>query len=325
MKSRAAILLVLVTLALQAVSPAPTSAALSSKAISWTVDQGRKTITVKVQLRIYLGPCTNPQAPGGAEGGPGNARFQDCEKSAAQIGDLIKKSIEKVWNKGYHYRCYALIFVVNVSVGRDRFDQNDDAVGVRIDRSPTPIRSWVTTDGGGSDWHSNDPSGRHNAENAWIGHPLWGPTTWAYPASLEGTYAHEFGHLLGLSDTYVEGSWGPKPGAPNDLMTSATNTIAQETIDRVVERNADRLYDTKGRKLELEDLKCEHVFRVQLGGLDKYYAASNTMNSPRDCPSPPTTSSTEQTLGVESQKVDVTHWCRNKPPASSTRSPVACI
>ena len=134
-------------------------------AVTWVVDQKAKTITVTARLQIYSG-CS-----GALSSDSTKAKARACRGVSSQVtpflASKIKSQIESVWNKGYHYKCYRLIFVVDVTLARDRQHLSADRLGVRIDRSPTDISSWV--DAGGSNntekWQSNDPADRIVPEN----------------------------------------------------------------------------------------------------------------------------------------------------------------
>jgi hypothetical protein len=233
-----------------ALQPVPRAEASGHQgAISWTVDHDAKTITVRAKLQVY--PACSED-------------FHSCTVSQL-VAERVRIEILRVWNAGYTYRCYELAFDVDVTLGTSRFAIDDDRIGVGIDESPVPIRSWVMASGLSNPfrsdaWQSNDPADRINPDNAWLL-----PSTWRRVGTHEDrrdtTYAHEFGHILGLDDTYRDTAGGsePIPGAPVDLMAQAGNpTIAQETIDRLVERNRDRLFDAEGNRVELEDLRCEY-------------------------------------------------------------------
>jgi hypothetical protein len=286
------------------VMPPSVQAAVGPGAVTWTVDHSKHTITVAAHLQIHLGPCTSsPGAPGGAEGGPGTTG-RDCSARARQIGDEIRNNIESTWN-GHSYKCYRLIFKVDVSEVADRSSVDDDRVGVLIDRSVEPIRSHVRNTlryGSGDRWQSNEPADRVVVDNS-----RWVPTTWAYPPITSYEYAHEFGHVLGLDDAYVETAMVPKPFAPVDLMSASVKVIDQTTVDRAVERNRDHLFDTKGRQVALKDLTCDMQFIASLTADEVHHDASNLMNSivDRPCPRAPQTSSREQSLRVESERVRV--------------------
>jgi hypothetical protein len=291
------------------VAPPPVDAAVGSGAVTWTVDHKKRTVTVAAHLQIYLGPCIPyTEAPGGAEGGPGSTGT-DCTTTEALIAQAIKYDAEGVWN-GHYYRCYRLTFNVDVTVTTDRFHVDPNRVGVRIDRSVDPIRSWVEPTLGSkiqvlttNNWQSNDPSDRAEADNGIIN-----PTTWAYPRVNAHEYAHEFGHVLGLDDQYVESTQLPQPGAPTDVMSSAQSSfVDQSTVDRVVERNRDRLKDTNGQAVDLADFKCERQFRATFIAGERDYQASNIMDSlaAAPCSRAPETNSTSQELRVDSQPVDL--------------------
>jgi len=194
-------------------------------------------------------------------------------------------------------------------VTRNRFTVDNDRIGARVDRSSTEVRSHVKPTIGSiptllqDNWESNDPADRTEPDNASLN-----PTEFGYPPMNRHTYAHEFGHILGLHDTYVEGSWEPKPGAPVDLMSrSSMNFIDQSTIDRVVERNRDRLKDTKGNPVDLDDLTCELVFRAFLMGSENDYHASHLMNSGATppCQGGAVTASQSQRMRVDSGATDI--------------------
>jgi hypothetical protein len=281
--------------------PPAADAALADRAISWTVNHRAKTITIKAKLQFYFTPCyTMAWTPGGVAVPTG----LDCSMSEAEIAQEIKDDIEGVWNKGHRYRCYLLIVIVAVSVTRDRFTVDDDKIGVRVDRGSN-IRSHVhreVSSGVGS-WDSNDPSSRSEPTNS-----SWLPTEFGHPRLNRHSYAHEFGHILGLDDHYDRIFGGIRPGAADDVMSrSANGRIDQSTIDRVVERNRDRLRDTRGNPVDLDDLVCEHMFRVTFTGGERYYGAVHLMDSllRSPCSPAPFSASTDQDLSVDSQAVDV--------------------
>lgn len=280
--------------------PASTAKAEPAGSITWTVDHDRKTITVSVQLYVY-------SACSAFEGNEFHPLSRACAGGRGQVtqdlANRIKKQIEAIWNKPYHYRCYRLIIIVNIQIGTDAQHIPGDRIAIRIDPSAVAIRSYVQGHGPSGKWNSNDPADRFDPSNdgSWGG-SIWDDTPYA-PTT---TWAHEFGHILGLDDYYQEGNGQPKPGAPIDLMTaSGLTTISQETIDRVVERNQDHLVDKDGARVDLKDLRCDRLFRATLVAGDRHYDASHHMNSAPECPSPATTSSTDQDLTVASEYADL--------------------
>jgi hypothetical protein len=269
--------------------------------ITWTVDHHKKTITAAVQLYLF-------SACSGFEGNSLHPLTAACSggrgKVTQELADRIKGQIESIWNNGYHYKCYRLIVVANVKVGSDAQHIDADRIGVRIDPSAVAIRSYVEGHST-TNWSSNDPADRVDPYNGGsFGGSIWDDTPYA-PTS---TWAHEFGHILGLSDYYEEKTGLPKPGAPIDLMTvSGLTSISQESIDRVVERNRDRLFEADGTKVNLEDLVCEPRFMATFKAGQIEYIASNLQDSIVDppCSRAAVTHSTSQEVNVESQKVEI--------------------
>ena len=259
---------IVLALVLLAGAPAePVSAASApSGSITWTVDHQAKTITVDVHLEIYPGcsgdPLGDPADRARACAGPGSQVTQF-------LADKIKAQIDAVW-KGHTYRCYKLIINVDIKLGTDRSHLDKDRVGVRIDPSPTGIRDFVDEyTNNTTTWQSNDPADRIVPRND--GH--W-ETTWSETSQGQvTTYPHELGHVLGLSDAYHDvpdpdnpghTKSVPNEGAPLDLMSVASGTIAQETIDRLVERNRNELKDKSGKTVKLSDLRCDYILKIKM-------------------------------------------------------------
>jgi hypothetical protein len=96
MRRLASVLLAAVLLT--AVLPTPASAEIP-KAITWTVDHEAKTITISVRITLYPA-CGDPAK---------------CDVLQAEA-DGVRQAILNVWNKGYAYKCYTLIFEVDVKV-----------------------------------------------------------------------------------------------------------------------------------------------------------------------------------------------------------------
>lgn len=193
-----------------------------SDAIKWDVDYAKRKITVTVSLAFYV-----------AGGCPGAAL---CEVSPGTIA-AITQSIKSYWS-GQKYKCFE--FIVNVqakSVG-DRSDVCDEAIDIGIDHSPINPRAWVTTKAPGVDaaaWSSDDPKDRLRAV-----HSATAPSQW--PAvGPGGTFAHEFGHILGLHNNYDQtlGGYPPRPwpGQEENLMTRIEGVVTQGMVDRVVKRS----------------------------------------------------------------------------------------
>lgn len=248
------------------------SAAAPTGAITWTVDHKARTINVLVRLEIYTACSGDPV-------GSGKQRASACVLPRSAIGgptqfmaDKIKRQIERVWNpsKPYRYRCYTMEFRVDIKLGTDRAHVASDRIGVRIDPSPLGIREYVDATGASdARWQSNDPADRLTPQND----GRW-ETTWSEHAAftLENVYAHEFGHILGLHDTYrdvVDPATGEVrseglPGAPKDLMGVNPFVISQETINRVAKRNMPDMRTVDGKPVTDRDFLCD--YRGQWGG-----------------------------------------------------------
>jgi hypothetical protein len=224
----------------------PLAAATTQAAITWDAPDDRaKTITVHVRIQIYSGCSGNPF------GGP-EEKAQACSGPGSQVSqflaDKIKSQIESVW-KGHHYRCYELIFDVDVKLAPDRAHVDADRFGVRIDPSPVAIRSYVSA-AFETTWAEPDQKTQFTTNSG-------------FNYSLH-TYAHEFGHLLGLNDTYhdvttIDPKTGKSvttsvvnPGEPADLMSTAQRNISQVTIDRLVEKHS---------PIDRSKLKCGWIYK----------------------------------------------------------------
>ena len=221
---------------------APVEATIPQGAITWTVNDTNKTITISVKLQIY-------------------SACDECPGAVNQfLVDKMKAQIMGVWNQNYHFRCYKLIFEVDIKLTSDRFHIDGDRVGVRIDNSPVPVRSYVNdarfrTIFSPSTWNSDDPADKVVPTNDAVE-----PTTWRESANWDwtNTYAHEFGHIIGLDDAYEDATDAngntvsiPIPGAPLDLMSTMAGNVSQTTIDRLIARSP----------VDRAKLKCGYTYK----------------------------------------------------------------
>jgi hypothetical protein len=245
--------------------PVPASSVLAAPggSITWTVDHAAKTITVSVRLEIYSGCGGNPV------GSPAD-QAAACKGVASQVtqflADKIRAQIESVWNKPYYYRCYRLIVQIDIKLGSDKASVDPDRIAVQIDPSPGDVRNFVESDSHSSNYNSDNPADKVDPSNNGAY-----DTTWSEGAQgSKSTYAHEFGHVIGLSDTYHDTtdsngktSSTPYPDAPTDLMSTynATN-IAPSTIQHLVRRNFPVMHDTAGNSVSDADLKCDVTLTI---------------------------------------------------------------
>jgi len=266
---RAALLVVLVTGGLLGPGADPADAVTrNSSAVTFTVDHAAKTITVHVSLTIYPG-CSGD--PAGNEADQAVACTGVSSQGATTfLARKIKEGIENFWNKkAPGYRCYKLIVVVDVEVGTSRERVSRGRVAVRVDPSRGGIRDYVDNSGiTPGPWNSNDPADRVEPANDGAHE-----TTWSEAAQDDGwTYAHEAGHVMGLGDAYedVPDAHGntvgarPRAGAPEDIMSTDPTRIDPATVNLLIERNRDRLVDTKGQKVDLKDLRCDFKLEVDM-------------------------------------------------------------
>jgi hypothetical protein len=202
---------------------APVAGAAAATAVTWTVDTGARTITVTANLTFFVVP-------------PPETAFQK-QRFQATI-DRIKAGIEQAWN-GHSFKCYALIVKVNARAASGQQDVNANEVPIRLDvgvypseKAPLKVdrsRSNVQTLGA-DDYLSDSPQ--------FV--PTTGSTATASAWSLEaprGVYAHEFGHILGLSDNYVEDTGDLKPGAADDIMNTSGDPVSDASITKAVRRS----------------------------------------------------------------------------------------
>lgn len=228
---RVVALIALAVVLLVAPLPSPVAADSPLQAVTWKVDHKAKTITCVVRLFMYPGkrPPNQPDDP--------NVR----RKFNEWIVQRIYQDIMNVWNAGYTYRCYKLVFEADIVFDDDgdRFTVPDDRVGVRLSYEAVNFRSFVTSKET-TRWDSNSPSDRVVPKNSFSN-----PTTWNTSDFSHNLYAHEFGHVMGLDDGYIE--WTdketgerrllPRPGAPKDLMSDSSERLDQSTINRLVQRS----------------------------------------------------------------------------------------
>lgn len=199
------------------------------EAVKWTVDKPTKTITVEVHLAFF----TNARIPNGREG------------TVSDRIAFITGAILRAWD-GRKFKCYTVRVKLVVRQVDSVDDVNENEVPVELDAAIYPIgdrmvlergggngiqRSYVQPTSGSDEYLSEDSSDAV--------HPVTGPqaqhSTWHMFESSR-TYAHEFGHILGLDDSYVDDRSGQtRPGAVDDLM-SHRNRIDETTITRVIRR-----------------------------------------------------------------------------------------
>jgi hypothetical protein len=197
-------------------------------AVTFKVDDVKKTITVTVKLAFYNRSCSAAAS---------------CDVSTADVTNIVK-AIEGMWNTGHMVRCYTFSVMVKARTVGSQSEAGHDEIDVGLDYSPVPVAMitrgahHVTTV---ANPLSNSPNDRVEAF-----HDPNAPTTWV-ARTWDQSYAHETGHILGLDDNYVNGGRSLYPGATEDLMFRNQGYVTDEMVKRVVERSG---------QVNLKDLKC---------------------------------------------------------------------
>lgn len=216
----------LATAALAAALLAPVARADVIYPTHWdiSVDDANRILTVNVRLTFFLRPCP-------ASG--------SCAPPQAWV-DSIVGSINRLWNTTppKTFRCYRVIFRITARTAssQEAAVAQDDALAVGLDSTRLDFRDHVVGTTRNDDHLSNSPADAVVPVN-----DPDSPSTWAGRPDMQsgGVYAHEFGHVLGLHDNYVEGTWEIRPGAQGDLMYSGIGSFAkvsQEMMDRMMQR-----------------------------------------------------------------------------------------
>jgi hypothetical protein len=220
--SKSAFLVALIAMLLVVAS---TSSALNA-AVAWRVNHAEKTISVTAYIAVYMVP-----AP---ENGLQVQRY--LEAIAA-----IERDIEREWN-GKKFKCYDFVVDVRIRAASGPSDVRPTEFPVRLDQSLVPRSSGVGMEHVRS--HVSVPG--YNSSNYLSDDPQWDPRTgptdtpsnWELTSS-PGVYAHEFGHLLGLDDNYVEGTGALRPGAADDIMRMYTRDVSEQTIVKAIRRSGE--------------------------------------------------------------------------------------
>ncbi|MDO8363140.1 MAG: hypothetical protein Q7V88_09595 [Actinomycetota bacterium] len=209
-----------------AVPPQAARQAVSARpAVTWQVDHASRTITVTVNIAVFVE--RQPTEPRALE-------------SLAAAAARIEADIRSTW-AGLMFKCYRFVVEPHVRSASGPDDVEATEFGVQLDTGIYPagggrtgsqaFRSFVR--GIAGDAHlSDDPQDGLEVEA--------GPqsaadrSVWAFIAD-DGTYAHEFGHLLLLPDGYTEGAGSPlRPGSPEDLMFRTGRPLAPESVTKIV-------------------------------------------------------------------------------------------
>ena len=195
--------------------PTPVRAA-PADGITWTVDYEARTITVHVKMKFY----------NASRRGTAGAPLQ------AQV-DQIVTQIKQAW-EGKMYKCFTFHVDVQATGVEGGTQGNEDAVPVGLIRGAGYFRSDMghpaNNDFDPSKYLSNNPADRFIVG----GDALW------WSRADGSTFAHEFGHLLGLDDGYEDLPGGGKrrlEGAPADIMFDHQLPVTAATMNTLIGRS----------------------------------------------------------------------------------------
>jgi hypothetical protein len=225
-----------------------TEASQTPTAVDVDVDDVNHVITITGRITVY--PLCAPRVRAspsfrGADGAP--MPTSPCTVPEA-VRQQIQDQIEQVWNQSKKFECYDVVVkaIVTVDNSASQFTTSPDSVMIGIDQGATTFASHVH----GGPFQPGHTNNGNRAEDRFV--PVNStdrPSRWAHPPMENGqpvnVYAHEFGHVMGLDDSYefVTDAQGNRvrqlrAGMADDLMnTSYNGNIDQSTIDRLIERS----------------------------------------------------------------------------------------
>ena len=230
-------------------------------AVDVQVDDVNHVITITGRITLY--PLCAPRVRSspsfrGADGAP--VPSSPCTV-AESVRQQIQDQIEQIWNQGFMYECYKVVVKADVSVDNSgsSFSTSPDRVMIGLDQGVTTFDSHVH----GGPYQSGHTNNGNRAEDRLV--PVNStdrPSRWGYPPTgnngqTVNVYAHEFGHVMGLDDSYEHVPDGQgntvrqlRAGMADDLMnTSYNSNIDQSTIDRLIERSG---------KISKATAKCDY-------------------------------------------------------------------
>jgi hypothetical protein len=226
-----------------------TEASQTPTAVDIDVDDINHVITITGRITLY--PLCAPRVRAspsfrGADGAP--MPSSPCTVPEA-VRQQVQDQIEQVWNQGKKFECYDVVVkaIVTVDNSASQFTTSSDSVMIGLDQGATTFDSHVH----GGPFQSGHTNNGDRAEDRFV--PVNSsdrPSRWAHPpvgnnGQTVNVYAHEFGHVMGLDDSYeyVTDAQGNRvrqlrAGMADDLMnTSYNSNIDQSTIDRLIERS----------------------------------------------------------------------------------------
>lgn len=210
------------TIAAELPRSVPVAAQTVPAAIDMVTDYTAKTITLTARIDFYDSSTTPQQS----------------------VVSGIVKAIESRWN-GFKFKCFTVIVKVDAGIVASKSAVRPNAVDIRLDSGRVEIRSGVTALQTGN-YLSDNPGDRlEPVRTSGAGGSAWSAS------ALPAVFAHEFGHVVGLDDNYLDSNpLQTLPNANKDMMFSHKEPMSGEMITRVVRRN-----NTNGQ-LDESKVKC---------------------------------------------------------------------
>jgi hypothetical protein len=206
--------------------PARSNPAPRGVGVHWQPDYDKKTITVTVDLDFFSN-CTN----------------DTCKQATEVAAQNIVNAILADWN-GHKFKCWPFIVKINSHVVDNVKDVPAKDIPIGLNWSPSgPVRAYTTSDESftpvNGDLPGDGPRPVNNPDD---------PSSW--PADgMPSDYTHEFGHILGLDDSYDvnaptndQGLLQPVlvPGQTDDAMFAANPATAHLVSEQMIEQAVDR-------------------------------------------------------------------------------------
>ena len=231
-------------------------------AVDMHVDYAARVINITARVDFYQSGGTAPDA---------------------NIVAGIVKAITDAWN-GHKFKCFSVVVSVDARTTISKAGVRPDAVDVKLDRSRLRALSHVLG-AASNNYLSDDPADRQTSGRE-TGAETMDPTTWGKYTDAN-VWAHEFGHVLGLHDSY-DPSDNSKvlPGAQTDMMYSQQYPISAEMITRIIRRNNTGQLDESKIKCPLSmdaGPASVNMFFIEVSGLGMH-AYTCDFDAPSDDP-----------------------------------------
>ncbi len=193
--------------------PVSVAAKAESAAVVVRPDYPNRTIYISAKLAIAFNDRQQPE-------------------TAQAIKQEIIDKITAAWN-GHMFACFKVVVAVDIELVGLTQDADADQVPILIKTERVAARSFVRAVSA-DEYLSDEPEEGFVLQTG--SHTFLESSVWASPPLSPGTYAHEFGHILGLDDNYVEKTRALREGAAPDVMFD-NSAVSPETIAKVIRRS----------------------------------------------------------------------------------------